>query len=380
MTSKIINPECDALFLSDTHGFHLLNGAIHRQAKILHHMRPESIHLVGDIIDFEAIVHILKSEFSLKKNQFPQDFSKVYNLFIKKWPYFEIHLRFLDLVFKHIQQDVNVFYEPGNHDENLDQFDNQELLGLKIQKHAQYDIGNNQFIRIEHGHRFDPGWLQRNTDWYKRGSRILNIALQTDIILNKSLKRLYYKQKSARNFIKEILQLGENHANDVIEKTDPNLNAICENFYVANGVKALGKSYVRSFEDRAVKKAHHYGAAGILCGHIHKVRRETKDVFTPDDELYDASCDDSTNTMTHGSVLYLNAGDGLTKGAAMLHRKEQSKSLEKQFDIILGKKLELPWCITEQNTDEKLRAKTMEFMQYGWTASLKMLNEAPRPK
>lgn len=377
MTSQTINSECDALFLSDTHGFHLLNGAIHRQAKILHHMRPQSLHLVGDIIDFEAIVHILRSEFGLKRDEFPDDFEKVYALFVQKWPYFEIHLRFLDLVFERVQQGVEVIYEPGNHDENLDQFDGQELLGIQIQNQANYDVGNDQFIRIEHGHRFDPGWLQRNADWYKRGSRILDIALRTDVVLSKSLKRLYYKQAAAKNFIKQMLRLGEGHANQMIEKIDPSLKMVCEKFFVANGVKALGKTYVRSFEERAVEKAHRKGAVGILCGHIHKARCEVKDVYTADPTLIPSACNDDSeaSNMNRDPVLYLNAGDGLTRGAAMAHRHDKARALEDQFEILIGKNLKTPWSIIEQTVDPDLRAKTMEFMQAGWMACLQVLKE-----
>jgi len=71
----------------------------------------------------------------------------------------------------------------------------------------------------------------------------------------------------------------------------------------------------------------------------------------------------------------LNAGDGLTHGAAMIHNRDNTRALEDQFQVLAGKTLKTSWSIVKQNVDPAVRKQTMEFLQVGWASCLEMLKE-----
>lgn len=352
MSAETIKQNFNALFISDTHALHPLNGALHKQARILNAFDPEVIHLVGDGVDWEAITHILKIQFGVTPKEMPEDFKSVFEILLQKWPHFEIHLRHRDLLFEKVRRGAKVYEEPGNHDENMDAYDGQDIEGIQVKRDCLYTASTGEKYLVEHGHRFDPGWLQRNTDWYQRGSRLLDIALQADITLDRNLKYIGANTKEVRNWLKKMLRRGEEFANEIVGE---DVFEICENFPLANGLKTIGKSYVRQFEDRAVLKAQSVGADGIICGHIHKSRREVK--------------------TDRDGMIYLNSGDGLTHATALAHNCELSDNPLDQWQIIKAKDIQTDWDIARYPVDPVLRQRTMEFMQAGWQACLAKIRQ-----
>lgn len=358
---ETMSEHCNALFMSDSHAFHPLNGALHKQARILHYMQPEQVHMVGDIVDWEAVVHVLKTQFQLTPQNMPDDFKAVYQKLSALSPHLELHLRSIDLLFEKQKQDVSIYYEPGNHDENMDVYDGDDLLGIKIRKEGRYEAGEH-VMQVEHGHRFDPGWLKRHSDWYQKGSRLLDIALAADITLDKSAKYLGKNTKEAQKWVKKMLWRGEEFANErlPIDSKEQLLDHVCENFPTANGLKTIGKTYVRSFEKEAVSHAKDRKVDGIVCGHIHKARREIK----------------------KNGMVYINSGDGLTHGTAVIHDAKVSDEFLNQWQVIEAKKiikLQGDWKLATDRVDPRIRNKTMEFLQAGWTACLNQIRQGNKP-
>lgn len=238
-------------------------------------------------------------------------------------PRLEQHLRYMDLIFQKIQEGTEVIYTPGNHDENMDLLNGQNILGIEICQDTLYKSASGQVYQVEHGHRFDPGWLQRDKDWYKYGSRWLDTALMTDV--------------------------GIGHL----------IPALKDEFIIANAIKRIGKFYIKSFEQTAALKAKMQNVDGIVCGHIHDMNVKRKEKT---------------------GMLYINCGDGLTHATAIAHASNLSDTPEKQWVQIKAKHIKSDWSLANFDPDPALRAKTLEFLQIGWSACLQMLEHELKAK
>jgi UDP-2,3-diacylglucosamine pyrophosphatase LpxH len=205
-----------AVFISDIHlGFKGCNAEL--LLEFLHHVEPETLFLVGDIIDV----------WSMQKTMF--------------WP--QSHNNVLRSILGKAKHGTKVIFVPGNHDEVFREFDGAVFGNLEIHKDYVYDTLDGRRMLVLHGDEFDAAvkfspWLA------KFGSRIYDMLLQLNPCVN-WVRRL----------------LGKPHWS---------LSAYLKN----TTKKAL--QYIGSFEDCVVQAATKRGVDAVVCGHIH--RAEIRDV------------------------------------------------------------------------------------------------------
>jgi UDP-2,3-diacylglucosamine pyrophosphatase LpxH len=188
----------------------------------------EKLYLVGDIIDFWALT---------KKMYWPRD----HNTVIQK-------------VLRKARHGTQIIYIPGNHDENVRDYDNYVFGDITVKKFDVHTTSSGKRFLVVHGDEYDT--IVRYHQWLaKLGSKSYDILIEINRFL-KMIRRLFgvQSQFSLAAFVK---------------------------FKVKNIVQ-----FISDYEESIVNSLKNEDLDGVICGHIHHA--EIKDI---------------------GGFLYVNTGD-----------------------------------------------------------------------
>lgn len=187
-------PDCQAQYLLD----------------FLRQTRFETLYLVGDIVDLEALA------------------IRPY------WPpsHSAIIAELVDLA----RRGTRVVYLPGNHDAPMRAFCGQRLGGIEVAYAAVHLAADGRRYRVAHGDEFDPEHIGRN--WL---IRIGDSAHRLMLWANRNFNRLRRRLRLA------YLPLS------IITKSRI----------------AQALLYIHQYEQRVVNAAREHGVDGHICGHIH---------------------------------------------------------------------------------------------------------------
>lgn len=247
------------IWISDLH-----IGSTQCQADVLldflKYNESEKLYLVGDIIDFWALS---------KKVYWPRD----HNTIIQK-------------ILRKARHGTQVVYIPGNHDENIRDYDNYVFGDIIVKNSDVHTTALGQRLLIVHGDEYDT--IAKYHKWMaKLGSKGYDYLLDINRLL-RSIRRLFkiQSQFSLAAFVK---------------------------FKVKNAVQ-----FISDYEESIVNTLKDGQFDGVVCGHIHHA--EIKDI---------------------GGFLYVNTGDFVESCSAIV--EYQNGSLE----LVRWQKLEEETCQDE---------------------------------
>jgi len=245
------------IWLSDLH-----LGSTQCQADILldflKHNDSDKLYLVGDIIDF----------WSLSK--------KVY------WP--TVHNTVIQKVLRKARHGTQVIYIPGNHDENIRDYDSYVFGDIIVKNSDVHTTAAGKRFLIVHGDEYDT--IAKYHKWIaKLGSKGYDFLLDVNRLL-RALRRLFGIQShfSLAAFIK---------------------------FKVKNAVQ-----FISDYEESIVNTLKDENLDGVICGHIHHA--EMKDM---------------------NGFLYVNTGDFVESCTAIVEEKDGS------LRLVYWQKAEFEWVL-----------------------------------
>ncbi|MCB9978949.1 MAG: metallophosphoesterase [Rhodospirillales bacterium] len=310
-----------AFFFSDWHLFHPYS-RVKKQDILLTcacaHGPPEDIHMVGDIVDFEFLLHRLDKmlEKGVCTRQQADNFQDFLSLLPRKKHETDFnphtHSRILDRILTLARGGTRVTWVLGNHDEKLDSLVGHKINDIAIAHEAIFETrhgGKNPSVNryaIKHGHTFDPSYLRRNTHWYQRGSDLLDWVIERDMGMQKLLPSWDFQ-------------------------------------FASFGKKAF-KNIVGDFRKAAIADARANNMDGIICGHIH----------VSDYRLHQGT-----------GIVYMNCGDGFTHGTALAYRRDGHWSLMDAKDI----RTQFNYVST-LSPDSPVHTDTNRFMDFLWKQAL----------
>ncbi len=208
------------IFISDLH-----IGSTQCQADVLldflKHNESEMLYLVGDIIDFWALS---------KKVHWPKD----HNTIIQK-------------VLRKARHDTKVIYVPGNHDENIRDYNEYIFGDIVVKNSVVHTTANGKRLLVVHGDEYDT--IAKYHQWIaKLGSKGYDFLLEVNRLV-RGLRRFLGIQSSfsLAAFIK---------------------------FKVKNAVQ-----FISDYEQSIVNTLHDEGLDGVICGHIHHAEIKEIDGF-----------------------------------------------------------------------------------------------------
>ena len=233
------------IWISDLH-----IGSTQCQADVLldflKHNESEKLYLVGDIIDFWALS---------KRVYWPRD----HNTIIQK-------------VLRKARHGTQVIYIPGNHDENIRDYDNYIFGDIIVKNSDVHTTLTGQRFLIVHGDEYDT--IAKYHQWIaKLGSKGYDFLLEVNRLL-RSLRRLFgiQSQFSLAAFVK---------------------------FKVKNAVQ-----FISDYEQSIVNTLKDEGLDGVICGHIHHAEMKEIDGF-----------------------MYVNTGDFVESCSAIVERHDGTLEL-----------------------------------------------------
>lgn len=332
--------EQTSLFVSDTHLFHKRNGALDIQGLFIEQTDPDRLYLLGDIIDYEYIQDMLVDQMEIEGiglQDIPTDFEDV--LSMVSFRDMEAHLRFIDIIMAKVDEGVEVHYITGNHDNNLDLLHRMNIMGVQFHDHMIEDFGGVP-THLEHGDENDPACLINYNGLYARCSGILDAGLVTD-----------HKLKS----------IFDRFAPDDARYPFP----------ITNTLKTLGKFFISTFRENAVRRAVERGAEACVLGHIHKQDIGTMKTVTRIDDGHPDNL--PTILVNEEGFTYRNTGDGLTHGTAIMYNGETDEYSDDGWHILTRHSLE-PSKTFERgapNPYEEYRARSLAFLQAGWVTFMR---------
>ncbi len=212
----------------------------------------EKLYLVGDIIDFWALS---------KKMYWPRD----HNTIIQK-------------VLRKARHGTQIIYIPGNHDENVREYDNHIFGDITVKKSDVHTTAAGKCFLVVHGDEYDT--IARYHQWIaKLGSESYDVLLEINRFL-KLIRRLLgvQSQFSLAAFVK---------------------------YKVKNIVQ-----FISDYEENIVNTLRNEGLDGVICGHIHHA--EIKDI---------------------GGFLYVNTGDFVESCTAIVEYNDGSLKLVKWLKV-----------------------------------------------
>ena len=207
-------------------------------AEFLRSIRCEKLYLVGDIIDF----------WYMKRRRF--------------WS--QSHNNVVRCILGKAKHGTEVVFIPGNHDENLRDYEQLQLGNIRIALDDIHETLDGRRLLITHGDQYD--YVMRHSrflavvgsflyDWLLRANRVVNWA-------RRKLKKDYW---SLAAYLKHKVK-----------------NAV---------------QYIGQYEEILAAEAERRGVDGLVCGHIH--RAEISRI---------------------GDVVYLNCGDWVESCTALVER------------------------------------------------------------
>jgi UDP-2,3-diacylglucosamine pyrophosphatase LpxH len=210
-----------SIFISDLH-----IGSTQCQADVLldflKHNESEVLYLVGDIIDFWALS---------KRVYWPKD----HNTIIQK-------------ILRKARHDTRVIYIPGNHDENVRDYDDHVFGDIEVRNSIIHQTADGKRYLIVHGDEYDT--IARYHQWIaKLGSKGYDFLLEANRLLT-SIRRFIGVQShfSLAAFVK---------------------------YKVKNAVQ-----FISDYEQSIVNTLSDEGLDGVICGHIHHAEIKTMGAFT----------------------------------------------------------------------------------------------------
>lgn len=272
-----------SLFISDTHLFHRRNAALDVQGLFIEQTPAHRLYLLGDIIDYEYIQDLLVDQMEIEGiglQDIPEDFEDVLSML--EFFDLETHLRFLDIIMAQVDNGTQTHYLTGNHDNNLDILHEQTRHGITFHDHIVEEFGGIP-THLEHGDENDPGALQNYNGLYATGGKILDAGLAADHALR-----------------------------GVFNRISP--DNVHYPFPITNSLKTVGKAFISTFRENAIKRAKERGAQATVLGHIHK--QEIRKMPRLDDENPEGVPIFLTD---QDGFRYRNTGDGLTHGTALMY-------------------------------------------------------------
>jgi UDP-2,3-diacylglucosamine pyrophosphatase LpxH len=194
----------------------------------LKHNESHILYLVGDIIDFWALS---------KRTYWPTD----HNTVIQK-------------VLRKARHGTQVIYVPGNHDENIREYDGYVFGDIVVRNSHVHTAANGMRYLVVHGDEYDT--IARYHQWIaKLGSKGYDLLLEINRLL-RAVRRIFGLEShfSLAAYVK---------------------------FKVKNAVQ-----FISDYEESIVNTLRSEGLDGVICGHIHHA--EMKDI---------------------GGFFYINTGD-----------------------------------------------------------------------
>lgn len=231
----------------------------------LKHTDSEKLYLVGDIIDFWALS---------KKMYWPQD----HNTIIQK-------------ILRKARHGTQIIYVPGNHDENIREYDNYEFGGIVVKKSDIHTTIQGKRFLIVHGDEYDT--IAKHHKWV---AKLGSVGYDLLIDINRWLR-----------ILRRLFGLRSNFSLAAFVK-----------FKVKNVVQ-----FISDYETSIVQTLKHAQLDGVICGHIHHA--EIKEIE---------------------GFLYVNTGDFVESCTAIVEHHDGSMELI-QWQKKEAKALELVEAIPE---------------------------------
>jgi UDP-2,3-diacylglucosamine pyrophosphatase LpxH len=212
----------------------------------LKHNDSEKLYLVGDIIDFWALS---------KKTYWPRD----HNTIIQK-------------VLRKARHGTQVVYIPGNHDENIRDYDQYIFGDITVRNSDIHTTANGKRFLVVHGDEYDT--IAKYHRWIaKLGSKGYDFLLD----LNRFLR-----------IIRRFLGIRSHFSLAAFIK-----------FKVKNAVQ-----FISDYEESIVSTLQNEGLDGVVCGHIHHAEIKPIDNF-----------------------LYVNTGDFVESCTAIVEHRDGTLEL-----------------------------------------------------
>lgn len=198
-----------SVFISDIHlGFKgcQADSLLH----FLHSVETEYLFLVGDIVDFWAI---------MKNPTWPQKHTNVIRSILGK-----------------AKHETKVIYVPGNHDDSMRDYVGHKFGNVEIHRDYVHTTVDGRKLLVMHGDEFDL--IVKNSRWLSNlGSYLYDKLLSLNHIVN-GIRRLFNSSYwSLAAYLKHKVK-----------------NAV---------------DYIGNFEDALAHFAEERGVDGVVCGHIH---------------------------------------------------------------------------------------------------------------
>ncbi|MDD4915255.1 MAG: UDP-2,3-diacylglucosamine diphosphatase [Methylococcales bacterium] len=187
----------------------------------LKHNDSEKLYLVGDIIDFWSLS---------KKMYWPQD----HNTIIQK-------------ILRKARHGTQIIYIPGNHDENIRDYDNYVFGGIVVKKSDVHTTLSGKRLLIVHGDEYDT--IAKHHKWM---AKLGSVGYDFLIELNRILR-----------ITRQIFGIRSNFSLAAFIK-----------FKVKNVVQ-----FISDYEVSIVNSLKHGNLDGVICGHIHHAEIKEIDSF-----------------------------------------------------------------------------------------------------
>ncbi len=187
----------------------------------LKHNDSEKLYLVGDIIDFWALS---------KKTYWPQDHNTIIQKFLRK-----------------ARHGTQIIYVPGNHDENVRDYDNQIFGGIIVKKSDVHTTLLGKKLLIVHGDEFDT--IAKHHKWI---AKIGSVGYDFLIEINR-----YFRM------FRKIFGIHSHFSLAAFIK-----------FKVKNVVQ-----FISDYESSIVNSLKNGNLDGVICGHIHHAEIKTIDGY-----------------------------------------------------------------------------------------------------
>ena len=208
------------IFISDLH-----IGSTQCQADtlldFLKHNESETLYLVGDIIDFWALS---------KRVYWPRD----HNTIIQK-------------ILRKARHDTKVIYVPGNHDENVREYDEHVFGDIEVRNSIVHTTVDGKRFLVVHGDEYDT--IAKYHQWIaKLGSKGYDFLLE----VNRAVRA-----------VRRVMGIQSHFSLAAYIK-----------FKVKNAVQ-----FISDYEESIVMTLKDEGLDGVICGHIHHAEIKEMDGF-----------------------------------------------------------------------------------------------------
>jgi UDP-2,3-diacylglucosamine pyrophosphatase LpxH len=201
----------------------------------------EVLYLVGDIIDFWALS---------KKVYWPRDHNTIIQKLLRK-----------------ARHGTQVIYIPGNHDENIRDYDNYVFGDIIVRRSDIHTTADGKRLLVVHGDEYDT--IAKYHKWIaKLGSKGYDLLLEINRLLG--IVRRFMGMKSHFSL------------------------AAFVKYKVKNAVQ-----FISDYEEGIVNTLNDQGLDGVICGHIHHA--EIKDI---------------------GGFMYINTGDFVESCSAIVEHHD----------------------------------------------------------